>query len=71
MVRLGQEGVAGGWWVRLKYLKRGWDRKEEFEKNTNVSKHYRLAIYLANTPHKKISEILPLHSGIIVLLSNK
>ena len=22
-------------------------------------------------PHKKISEILPLHSGIIVVLSNK
>ena len=24
-----------------------------------------------NSPHKKISEILPLHSGIIVVLSNK
>ena len=24
-----------------------------------------------DTPHKKISEILPLHSGIIVVLSNK
>ena len=27
--------------------------------------------YLSNFPHKKISEILPLHSGIIVVLSNK
>ena len=26
---LGQELVAGGWWVCLKYLKRGLNRKEE------------------------------------------
>ena len=26
---------------------------------------------IENPPHKKISEILPLHSGIIVVLSNK
>ena len=29
MVRLEQEGVAGGWRVCLKYIKRGWNRKEE------------------------------------------
>ena len=26
---------------------------------------------MLDNPHKKISEILPLHSGIIVALSNK
>ena len=26
---------------------------------------------ICNTPHEKISEILPLHSGIIVALRNK
>ena len=30
---------------------------------------YNLSMYCY--PHKKISEILPLHSGIIVVLSNK
>ena len=29
MVELGQEGVAGGWGRCLKYLKRGWNRKQE------------------------------------------
>ena len=28
-------------------------------------------IYRQNNPHKKASEILPLHSDIIVVLSNK
>ena len=35
----------------------------------NLAKKYFMLIHLY--PHKKFSEILPLHSGIIVVLSNK
>ena len=33
--------------------------------------YYTLIKNIYDPPHKKISEILPLHSGVIVVLSNK
>ena len=38
---------------------------------SNIKEAFIENLQLKMSPHKKISEILPLHSGIIVVLSNK
>ena len=43
----------------------------KFVQKWNLTTYHFQQLGTGEYPHKKISEILPLHSGIIVVLSNK